>query len=242
MSTISIFHPELALPGPSTAPPRATRRRSNKPYDLKRILAISAVLGMHVVLLGLLWLPTRMPEVTRPVTNEPIEVEIETVPPPKPPELPPKPVAPVRPPQTTPIRIELPVAPPAVQPPVHISVEPAEALAPPQPPTLPVTQTAAPQAQGSGEYVALRALRAPPPRYPINELRRGVQGVVTLRVLVDEEGNPEQVEVLRSSGSAALNREALKVVRTRWRFQAAIRDGKPVAVWGRVDIRFRLND
>lgn len=73
----------------------------------------------------------------------------------------------------------------------------------------------------------------PPPRYPVDALRRGETGEVLLRVQVDERGLPARVEVLQSSGSRVLDRAAVAAAQ-RWRFQPAQRDG--VAVAGSVEV------
>jgi protein TonB len=81
----------------------------------------------------------------------------------------------------------------------------------------------------------------PKPPYPLAARRLGVEGVVTLEVLVRPDGTPAEVHVRRSSGSPLLDESALDTVRSRWRFIPARRGD--VAVESRVTfpIRFRLD-
>lgn len=81
---------------------------------------------------------------------------------------------------------------------------------------------------------------APPPPYPRNELRAGVQGTVILKVLVDVDGTPLEVVVQTSSGNRNLDRSALQYVLKRWHFQPAMKDGQAVQAYGLVPIVFSL--
>jgi protein TonB len=82
-------------------------------------------------------------------------------------------------------------------------------------------------------------LRHSPPTYPVSARRKREEGTVTLRVLVSDAGQPEKIELERSSGSTALDRAALESVR-RWRFAPARRGDAPHAAWVLVPIVFRL--
>lgn len=239
MSTPVHSHPNFAFPAQH---PGNRRRSAPQRSDRKRVLALGAVISMHLLLLGLLYLPQQasVPVVAR--TNVDLDFEFRD---PEPP--PPAPPPPQQRRETPVLRTEAPPAPALatarvieITAPAFVDPEPSEVAATPTP------QPVAPArpATGSAEavYVALRYLKAPPPQYPIQLLRRNVEGSVTLRVLVDAQGNPKRVEVLQGSGQSALDQAALRVVRSRWRFQPAMRDGRAVAVWGRVDIRFRLQD
>src|SRR5690606_33673650 len=70
-------------------------------------------------------------------------------------------------------------------------------------------------------------IHTPPPRYPPNAQRRGQQGTVLLRVQVDANGRPEDIDVIDGSGFRSLDRAAAEAVR-RWHFEPARRDGRPV--------------
>ena len=80
---------------------------------------------------------------------------------------------------------------------------------------------------------------SPQPNYPMAALRRGMEGVVTLLVTVDAEGQVTRVRVLESSGHGLLDRAAQDGVR-KWRFTPATENGKAVPGAARVPIRFRL--
>ncbi len=62
-------------------------------------------------------------------------------------------------------------------------------------------------------------------------------GSVMVKVLVGVDGKPEQVELDQSSGSSAFDEAAVAGV-SKWAFTPAQRDGKSVAAWVRVPIRF----
>jgi len=80
----------------------------------------------------------------------------------------------------------------------------------------------------------------PKPRYPNAARRRGMEGVVELRVMVDSRGNPAAIEIKQSSGFQVLDREAVKAV-WQWRFQAAKRAGMAVAGEVIVPLRYQLD-
>jgi protein TonB len=67
------------------------------------------------------------------------------------------------------------------------------------------------------------------PKYPPQALRSGVEGSVSVRVEVDANGNPTDVQVVERSGerSRDLDRAVTDAVR-KWRFEPAMKDGKAV--------------
>lgn len=79
----------------------------------------------------------------------------------------------------------------------------------------------------------------PLPRYPSAARRRGIEGTVTLEVLVSAEGLPERVAIARSSGSGLLDEAAIEAVR-RWRFRPARRGTEAVEGRVSVPVTFRL--
>jgi len=81
---------------------------------------------------------------------------------------------------------------------------------------------------------------SPAPRYPREALRSGDSGTVLLRVHVDAEGRPQQVDLVESSHSRALDRAATDAVR-RWRFRPAQRNGQPVEGVVQVPIAFNAD-
>jgi periplasmic protein TonB len=82
-------------------------------------------------------------------------------------------------------------------------------------------------------------LRNPPPSYPLSARRSGVEGTVSLRVLVGTDGTPRRVELNQSSGSNALDVAALRTVE-KWRFAPARRGPTAIEEWVLVPVVFRL--
>lgn len=80
---------------------------------------------------------------------------------------------------------------------------------------------------------------AAPILYPRRARRRGLEGVVELRILVDRAGSVARVVILRSSGHPLLD-DAAKSGVTGWRFTPALRLGDPVPAWIRRTVRFQL--
>ena len=79
----------------------------------------------------------------------------------------------------------------------------------------------------------------PPPSYPFIAKRRGLEGVVVLRVALNANGVPQQVTIERGSGHGVLDEAALESVRG-WRFAPAQRGGRAVAAVVDVPVRFSL--
>jgi protein TonB len=76
------------------------------------------------------------------------------------------------------------------------------------------------------------------PAYPDVARQAGMEGEVIVRVLVGSDGTVRKVEVQRSS--ALFDEAAVSAVR-QWTFRPAIWMDKPVAVWVRIPIVFRMN-
>ncbi|MGO1072612.1 energy transducer TonB [Lysobacter sp. CA199] len=83
----------------------------------------------------------------------------------------------------------------------------------------------------------LRAVNTPPPDYPAEIGCDQIGGKVVLQLTVGAEGKPTKVNVLTSSKTPALDDAAVKGVQ-RWRFEAATRNGKPVATDIQVPVTF----
>jgi len=97
--------------------------------------------------------------------------------------------------------------------------------------------------QGSGDPpwldrdVEPEVLTSPPPGYPEIAREYRVEGQVVLWVLVGTDGHVAQVRVRQ--GVPMLNEAAVEAVR-RWLFRPALANGRPVAVWVAVPMRFAL--
>ncbi|MBM3342291.1 MAG: TonB family protein [Betaproteobacteria bacterium] len=223
--------------------------RTPVPAWVKRIAPLTLVIAAHaVVLLGLLSLAP-----VRNALNVPAVLTIDMIRPPPPPPPPMPPVARKEPPKPKEVAVartlpqpvpQLPllVAPadapspvviaeqpetPRVAPPVEAAPAPAAPAPAPKPPAAPKVVTAV-------EYV-----RAPQPQYPATARRRGEQGRVMLRVLVNTQGQPERAEVQQSSGVAALD-DAARRAALQALFKPHLENGQPVPVWAIVPIIFSL--
>lgn len=83
--------------------------------------------------------------------------------------------------------------------------------------------------------------RNQPPEYPQLARQMRQEGLVILRVEIDQKGIPVQVEVEQSSGYPLLDQAALKAVK-RWRFQPERIGDSPVKSVVAIPVRFRLED
>jgi protein TonB len=79
----------------------------------------------------------------------------------------------------------------------------------------------------------------PPPEYPRLARRRGYEGTVVLKVLVDEKGRVEEMRLFKSSKHRILDKAAMASVK-KWEFRPGMRGEEPVKMWVRVPIRFQL--
>lgn len=212
---------------------------------------VLAVVAFHV---GALWalqsgLLRRAAEVVIPAQVlaeflEPPKPPPEVKPPPPPPPPPAKPLArtPVVPrapmPVAKPDPAPAPNAPVAVAEPVPPPVVHAPAAAPaPVAPPAPAAPPAPPRIELPSSNAAY--LNNPRPNYPAMSRRMGEQGKVVLRVLIDAEGQPQEIEIKQSSGYERLDQQALQAVR-QWRFVPGKRNGVPEAMWNIVPINFVL--
>ena len=100
---------------------------------------------------------------------------------------------------------------------------PPEPIAPPAPPPAPLPP---PEPVAATQAPVPLPGQTPPPNYPRRALRRGIEGVVMVRVDVGPDGVPTSVGISRSSSSRELDRAAIEAVE-RWRFRPAMADGRP---------------
>ena len=89
-----------------------------------------------------------------------------------------------------------------------------------------------------GGVSAPRALSTPDPEYSEEARKAKYQGTVVLWLIVDQYGHPQQLKVSRSLGMG-LDQKAIEAVR-QWKFEPAMKDGRPVAVQINVEVNFRL--
>ena len=89
-----------------------------------------------------------------------------------------------------------------------------------------------------GGVSAPRALFSPDPEYSEEARKAKYQGVVVLWLIVGPDGRPRDMKVVRPLGMG-LDQKAIEAVR-QWKFEPAMKDGKPVAVQINVEVNFRL--
>lgn len=119
---------------------------------------------------------------------------------------------------------------PVIQPPVETAIS-----IPPAPPA--VTEPA--PGPAVAESRSLQVTRRIDPIYPPASRRMDEQGAVRLRVLVDERGRPQEVQVAKSSGFPRLD-EAAVIAVERWVFAPAMQDAVAVPTWTQVSVVFQL--
>ena len=78
------------------------------------------------------------------------------------------------------------------------------------------------------------------PAYPPFDRRLGHEGAVRLRLSIDQAGVVTDAVVEHSSGYQGLDEAAVAWVKTRWRYQPAKQDGKPVPASAAAMVTFRL--
>jgi protein TonB len=76
------------------------------------------------------------------------------------------------------------------------------------------------------------------PEYPDLAKRIGLDGSVTINVLVDKEGKVKKALLMKSTDDVFIQ-PALEAAK-KWIFTPAIMNGKPVLVWVAIPFRFRL--
>ena len=84
-------------------------------------------------------------------------------------------------------------------------------------------------------------INAPRPVYPALDARMGNEGTVTLRVLINERGRADKVEIQKSSGSTRMDEAARSAV-LRATFRPHLEDGKAIPVYTIVPINFTLSN
>jgi protein TonB len=89
-----------------------------------------------------------------------------------------------------------------------------------------------------GGISAPQAVSTPDPEYTEEARRAKTQGTCILWLIVDAEGHPRDIRVVRGLGFG-LDAKAIEAVK-QWRFEPALKDGKPVNVQISVEVGFRL--
>jgi len=85
---------------------------------------------------------------------------------------------------------------------------------------------------------APRPIYTPEPVYPEKARKEKIKGTVVLSLTVGADGLPHDIKVEKPLGHG-LDEKALEAVR-QWRFQPALKDGKPVETQISVSVEFKL--
>jgi protein TonB len=119
--------------------------------------------------------------------------------------------------------------------------------APPAPRAITVPMQASPVAAAQADdrntpklVSTVEYVREPTPRYPPQSRRLREQGLVVLRVVIDERGTASSIEIESSSGHARLDAAAREAV-MRAAFRPYIEDGEPRRALVLIPIEFALN-
>lgn len=88
----------------------------------------------------------------------------------------------------------------------------------------------------SEDYVILNMTQ---PEYPVQELLDGVEGDVTVELLINEKGRVEKAWILSAIGPRSFETSSLKAVE-KYVFQPPTENGFPTSMWIRFHIKFRI--
>lgn len=82
-------------------------------------------------------------------------------------------------------------------------------------------------------------VRTVPPKYPTEQKRDGVSGLVTINCVIDEKGNVTEPKVLKTTHSA-FSEPALEAL-SKWKFKPAKRGGAAVSIKITIPIQFNVS-
>jgi TonB family protein len=106
---------------------------------------------------------------------------------------------------------------------------------------IPDNGASVPSVETGGSYTPPRCLECALAQYPDSAMAAKIEGVISLRILVDASGQPAEIIVLKGL-PCGLNERAIETVAT-WRLEPAKgRDGKPLAVWQNAELSFKLSN
>jgi protein TonB len=88
----------------------------------------------------------------------------------------------------------------------------------------------------TNDFVLLRAVT---PVYPPYEKQEGIEGMVTVEMLVDENGRVAEANALSVMGPDSFSESALDAVR-QFLFEPPLAGGQPTTIWVRLRIKFRI--
>ena len=106
-------------------------------------------------------------------------------------------------------------------------------------PAAPATEP--PPAPAEEPDFTLVQIEAPPPSYPRNAQRRGIEGWVDVSFTVLADGSTTDVEVLESEPGSTFDRAAINAV-SRWRYSPLDTDDPSASARARIRLEFNLSD
>ena len=77
-------------------------------------------------------------------------------------------------------------------------------------------------------------------QYPAKAMEKGIQGRTICQCVVEKDGKPSNVQVVRSSGDPSLDKEALRVINGMPKWKPGKQRGKPVRVQFNLPVLFEL--
>ena len=77
-------------------------------------------------------------------------------------------------------------------------------------------------------------------KYPVIAQENGIQGRVICQFVIEKNGSVTDIQVVRSSGDASLDKEAERVIKTMPKWKPGKQRGKPVRVKYTIPVAFRL--
>jgi TonB family protein len=78
-------------------------------------------------------------------------------------------------------------------------------------------------------------------KYPVIAMENGIQGRVICQFVVEKDGKPSNIQVVRTSGDASLDKEAVRVIGTMPKWKPGMRRGQAVRVRFTLPVNFRLS-
>lgn len=91
--------------------------------------------------------------------------------------------------------------------------------------------------QPAGENREVMAIDTPPPMYPLKQFCTQVGGIVELEIGIGTDGMVNSVRTVKSSNVPELDAAAIDAAR-KYKFQAALLNGKPIQKKIRVPVNF----
>lgn len=86
---------------------------------------------------------------------------------------------------------------------------------------------------------SLTVIARVPPDYPLSAKRRGIQGEVKVRILINEQGIVEKASIVNARPPGVFDQSVIRCV-SRWRFKAGTVGGRPVKALAETTVKFEL--